>query len=101
MPQARTPWPVAARVQVVVAYEAARREVPGLSLRRFCQATEVSSPAFARWWRAYQEHGPALAAPAPPLQEADGGRVRARPPRARREGAVDAAARPFPEPVDG
>jgi len=45
-----TPWPVATRVSFIVAFEGLRREHPRLSARRFCEATEVPYPTFARWW---------------------------------------------------
>ncbi|HXF95264.1 MAG TPA: DDE-type integrase/transposase/recombinase, partial [Gemmatimonadales bacterium] len=59
MPQSRTPWPLATRVSLVVAFSELRRRHPGLSARRFCQATEVPYPTFARWWARYRRHGPA------------------------------------------
>lgn len=54
----RTAWPVATRVQYIVAFEEARRRYSSLSARRFCQAAELPYPTFARWWRAWRRHGP-------------------------------------------
>lgn len=50
----RTPWPVATRVSYIVSFEELRRQHPRLSARRFCEATEVPYPTFARWWTAYR-----------------------------------------------
>ena len=50
MHKVRTPWPVATRVQYIVAFEELRRQHPGLSARRFCEATDVPYPTFVRWW---------------------------------------------------
>lgn len=36
MHKVRTPWPVAARVSFVVAFEEACRRYPSISARRFC-----------------------------------------------------------------
>lgn len=58
MHQPRTPWPVATRVQHIVAFEEARRRYPRLSARRFCQVAELPYPTFARWWAAYRRSGP-------------------------------------------
>ena len=56
MKKARTPWPVATRVQFVVAYEYVQQKW-GLSARRFCGATEVPYPTFARWWADWRREG--------------------------------------------
>ena len=52
-----TPWPVATRVSYIVAFEELRRRHPRLSARRFCEATEVPYPTFARWWAAWRRQG--------------------------------------------
>jgi transposase InsO family protein len=56
MKKARTPWPVATRVQYVVAYEYVNKKW-GLSARRFCQASEVPYATFARWWAQWRRSG--------------------------------------------
>lgn len=56
MKKARTPWPVATRVQYVVAYEYVQKKW-GLSARRFCRTAEVPYPTFARWWSAWRRLG--------------------------------------------
>lgn len=56
MRKARTPWPVATRVQYVVAYEELQKKW-GLSARRFCLASEVPYPTFARWWALWRKRG--------------------------------------------
>jgi transposase InsO family protein len=56
MKKARTPWPVATRVQYVVAYEFVHKKW-GLSARRFCQASEVPHATFARWWAEWRRSG--------------------------------------------
>jgi len=56
MHKVRTTWPVATRVQYIVAYEECRRRW-GISARRFCQAAEVPYSTFARWWRLWQKQG--------------------------------------------
>jgi len=56
MKKARTPWPVATRVQYVVAYEYVHKKW-GLSARRFCQASEVPYATFARWWAEWRRSG--------------------------------------------
>lgn len=52
-----TSWPVATRVSFIVAFEELRRQHPRLSARRFCGATEVPYPTFARWWVAWRRRG--------------------------------------------
>jgi len=52
-----TPWPVATRVQFIVSFEELRKRHPRLSARRFCAATEVPYPTFARWWAAWRSRG--------------------------------------------
>lgn len=52
-----TPWPVATRVSYIVAFEELRRRHPRLSARRFCEASEVPYPTFARWWAAWCQQG--------------------------------------------
>jgi len=47
MHNVRTAWPVATRVQYIVAYEECLRRWQ-LSARRFCQAAEVPYSTFAR-----------------------------------------------------
>jgi hypothetical protein len=54
MKKARTPWPVATRVQYIVAYEYVH-EKWGLSARRFCRTAEVPYPTFARWWARWHQ----------------------------------------------
>lgn len=56
MKKARTPWPVATRVQYVVAYEYVQKKW-GLSARRFCEAAEVPYKTFIRWWARWQRSG--------------------------------------------
>jgi len=56
MKKARTPWPVATRVQYVVAYEYVQKKW-GLSARRFCAAAEVPYSTFARWWADWRRAG--------------------------------------------
>ena len=56
MHKVRTPWPVATRVQYVVAYEECRKRW-GLSSRRFCQAAEIPYSTFARWWARWRRAG--------------------------------------------
>jgi transposase InsO family protein len=56
MKKARTSWPVATRVQYVVAYEYVLKKW-GLSARRFCRTAEVPYPTFARWWSAWRRSG--------------------------------------------
>jgi transposase InsO family protein len=56
MKKARTPWPVATRVQYVVGYEYVQKKW-GLSARQFCRAAEVPYPTFARWWSAWRRSG--------------------------------------------
>lgn len=56
MRKARTPWPVATRVQYVVAYEECRKRW-GLSARRFCEGAEIPYATFARWWSAWRKEG--------------------------------------------
>ena len=57
MHKVRTPWPVATRVSFIVSFEELRRRHPRLSARRFCAATEVPYPTFARWWARWQREG--------------------------------------------
>ena len=57
MHKIRTPWPVATRVQYIVAFEECRRRWPGLSARRFCAVAEVPYPTFARWWALWRRRG--------------------------------------------
>jgi transposase InsO family protein len=56
MKKARTPWPVATRVQYVVAYEYVQNKW-GLSARRFCEAAEVPYKTFIRWWLEWRRCG--------------------------------------------
>lgn len=56
MKKARTPWPVATRVQYVVSYEYVQKKW-GLSARQFCRTAEVPYPTFARWWAAWRRSG--------------------------------------------
>jgi len=58
MHQPRTAWPVATRVQYIVAFAEANRRYPSLSARHFCQIAELPYPTFARWWAAYRRLGP-------------------------------------------
>ena len=57
MHKIRTPWPVATRVQYIVAFEECRRRWPGLSARRFCAVAEVPYPTFARCWARWRQDG--------------------------------------------
>ena len=50
----RTAWPVATRVQYIVASEEACRRHPHLSARRFCAVAEIPYSTFARWWARWQ-----------------------------------------------
>jgi transposase InsO family protein len=52
-----TRWPVATRVQYIVAFEECCRKWPGLSARRFCSAAEVPYPTYARWWALWCKQG--------------------------------------------
>jgi transposase InsO family protein len=54
----RTSWPVATRVQHIIAFEEARRRYPRLSARRFAALAELPYSTFARWWAAYRRFGP-------------------------------------------
>ena len=56
MRKARTSWPVATRVQYIVAFEECQRRW-GVSARRFCSATEIPYSTFARWWARWQREG--------------------------------------------
>lgn len=56
MHKVRTPWPIATRVQYIVAFAECQRKW-GLSARRFCQAAEVPYPTFARWWALWRKQG--------------------------------------------
>lgn len=58
MHQPCTAWPIATRVQYIVAFEEVRRRDPRLSLRRFCHIAELPYSTVARWWAAYQRSGP-------------------------------------------
>jgi transposase InsO family protein len=52
-----TPWPAATRVGYIVSFEELRRRHPRLSARRFCEATEIPYPTFARWWAVWRRQG--------------------------------------------
>lgn len=56
MHKVRTPWPVATRVQYIVAFEEGQRRW-GLSARRFCSAAEIPYSTFARWWSLWRKEG--------------------------------------------
>ena len=56
MRKTRTPWPVATRVQYVVAYEYVHKKW-GVSARQFCRSAEVPYQTFARWWAHWRRHG--------------------------------------------
>jgi hypothetical protein len=56
MHRVRTPWPVATRVQYIVAFQECQRRW-GLSARRFCAVAEVPYPTFARWWVLWRRQG--------------------------------------------
>jgi len=56
MHKVRTAWPIATRVQYLVAYEECRRRW-GVSARRFCSAAEIPYSTFARWWTRWQQEG--------------------------------------------
>lgn len=51
-----TAWPLATRVQYVVAYQECRRRW-GVSGRRFCQEAEIPYSTFARWWARWRKQG--------------------------------------------
>ena len=57
MHKVRTAWPVATRVQYIVAFEECRRRWPGVSARRFCAVAEVPYSTFACWWARWQREG--------------------------------------------
>ena len=57
MHKIRTAWPVATRVQYIVAFEECRRRWPSLSARRFCSVAEVPYPTFSRWWALWHRQG--------------------------------------------
>ena len=57
MHKVRTPWPVATRVQYMVAFDECGRRWPRLSARRFCSVAEVPYPTFARWWALWRRQG--------------------------------------------
>lgn len=57
MHKVRTAWPVATRVQYIVAFEDCCRRWPGLSARRFCAVAEIPYSTFARWWARWQRQG--------------------------------------------
>jgi hypothetical protein len=52
-----TPWPVPTRVSYILAFEEPHRRHHRLSARRFCEATEVPCPTFARWWAGWCRQG--------------------------------------------
>lgn len=56
MHHVRTAWPVATRVQYIVAFEECRRRAP-VSGRQFCAAAEIPYSTFARWWARWQRDG--------------------------------------------
>ena len=57
MHKVRTGWPVATRVQYIVAFQECRRRWPGLNARRFCAVAEIPYSTFARWWARWQREG--------------------------------------------
>ena len=56
MHKVRTSWPVATRVEYIVAFEECRKRW-GLSARRFCSATDIPYSTFARWWARWRAEG--------------------------------------------
>ncbi len=52
----RTAWPVATRVQYIVAFQECQKRW-GLSARRFCSAAEIPYSTFARWWALWRQQG--------------------------------------------
>ena len=56
MHKVRTAWPVATRVQYIVAFEECRKRW-GLSARHFCSAAEIPYSTFARWWALWRKQG--------------------------------------------
>jgi len=56
MHKVRTSWPVATKVQYIVAFEECRRRW-GLSARRFCSGAEIPYSTFARWWALWRKQG--------------------------------------------
>ncbi len=56
MHKVRTAWPLATRVQYIVAYQECRRRW-GLSARRFCAEAAVPYSTFARWWAGWRKQG--------------------------------------------
>ena len=57
MHKVHTPWPVATRVQYMVAFDECGCRWPRLSARRFCSVAEVPYPTFARWWALWRRQG--------------------------------------------
>ncbi len=57
MHQARTPWPVAERAQLVGAFEGLQKLQPGFSARQFSQYHEVPYSTFCRWLTRYRRLG--------------------------------------------
>ena len=56
MHKIRTSWPVATRVQYIVAFQECRKRW-GVSARRFCSAVEIPYSTFARWWALWRKQG--------------------------------------------
>jgi len=56
MHKVRTAWPVATRVQYIVAFQECQRRW-GLSARRFCFVADVPYSTFARWWAHWRKDG--------------------------------------------
>ena len=57
MHKVRTAWPVAIRVQYIVAFQGCCRRWPGLSASRFCAVAELPYSTFARWCARWQREG--------------------------------------------
>jgi len=56
MHKVRTSWPVATRVQYIVAFEECQKRW-GVSARRFCSGTHIPYSTFARWWARWRAEG--------------------------------------------
>jgi transposase InsO family protein len=56
MHKARTSWPVATRVQYIVAFQECQKRW-GVSARHFCSAAEIPYSTFARWWARWRKQG--------------------------------------------
>jgi len=55
MHEPATPWRLATRVSLTVAFAELRRQHPRLSAGRFCGGRDVSDPTLAPWCPAWRE----------------------------------------------